>query len=90
MQFDYEKAASIHLGAQDTFSPYGDAATCVESCVTAPSPRASLGWRTVCGRTKQRRPPVSKRYGTTVRIVWGRILITAAALKTPTIDGYMP
>ena len=25
-------------------------------CVTAPSPRASLGRRTVCGRTEQRRP----------------------------------
>jgi len=28
--------------------------------LAAPSPRASLGRRTVCGRTEQRRPPVSK------------------------------
>ena len=32
--------------------------------VAAPSPRASLGRRTVCGHTEQRRPPVSKRYET--------------------------
>jgi len=32
--------------------------------VAAPSPRASLGRRTVCGRTEQRRPPVTKRYET--------------------------
>ena len=32
--------------------------------VAAPSPRASLGRRTVCGRTEQPRPPVSKRYET--------------------------
>jgi len=29
--------------------------------VAAPSPRASLGRRTVCGRTEQRRPPGSRR-----------------------------
>jgi len=50
----------------------------------------SLGRRTVCGRTEQRRPPVSKRYETKVRMVWGRFLIAiaAAALKTPTRNGY--
>jgi len=37
----------------------------------APSPRASLGRRTVCERTEQHRPPVSKRYETKVRLVWG-------------------
>jgi len=57
--------------------------------VAAPSPRASLGRRTVCGRTEQRRPPISKRYETKVRMgVWGRFLIAAAALKTPTRNGY--
>jgi len=56
--------------------------------VAAPSPRASLGRRTVCGRTEQRRPPVSKRYETKVRMgVWGSFLIAAAALKTPTRTG---
>jgi len=44
--------------------------------------------RTVCGRTEQRRPPVSKRYETKVRIVWGSFLLAAAALKTPTRNGY--
>jgi len=56
--------------------------------VSAPSPKASLGRRTVCGRTEQRRPPVSKRYETKVRMVWGSFLIAAAALKTPTRNGY--
>ena len=58
--------------------------------VAAPSPRASLGRRTVCGRTEQRRPPVSKRYETKVRMVWGSffIAIAAAALNTPTRNGY--
>jgi len=58
--------------------------------VTAPSPRASLGRRTVCGRTEQRRPPVSKRYETKVRMVWWSFLIAiaAAALKTPTRNGH--
>jgi len=55
--------------------------------VAAPSPRASLGRRTVCGRTEQRRPPVSKRYETKVRMVWGSFLIAAVALKTPTRNG---
>ena len=32
--------------------------------VAAPSPRASLGRRTVCGRTEQLLAPVSKRYET--------------------------
>ena len=39
--------------------------------VAAPSPRASLGRRTVCERTEQRRPPVSKRHETKLRMVWG-------------------
>jgi len=56
--------------------------------VAAPSPRASLGRRTICGRTEQRRPPVSKRHETKVRMVWGSFLIAAAALKTPTRNGY--
>ena len=61
--------------------------------VAAPSPRTSLRRRTVCGRTEQRRPLVSKRYETKVRMVWvrmvwGSFLIAAAALKTPTINGY--
>ena len=58
--------------------------------MAAPSPRASLGRRTVCGRTEQRRPPVSKRYETKVRMVWGNFLIAiaAATLKTPTKNGY--
>jgi len=55
--------------------------------VAAPSPRASLGRRTLCGRTEQRRPPVSNRYETKVRMVWGSFLIAAAALKTPTRNG---
>jgi len=60
------------------------------SRVAAPSPRASLGRRTVCGRTEQRRPPVSKRYETKVRMVWESFLIAiaAAALNTPTRNGY--
>jgi len=54
--------------------------------VAAPSPRASLGRRTVCGRTEQRRPPVSKR----PRLEWygGVFLIAAAALKSPPRSGY--
>ena len=56
--------------------------------VAAPSPRASLRWRTVCGRTEQRRSPVSKRYETKVRMVWGSFRIAAAALKTPTRNCY--
>ena len=58
------------------------------SRVAAPSPRASLGPRTVCGRTEQRRPPVSKRNETKVRMAWGSFRIAAAALKTPTRHGY--
>jgi len=48
--------------------------------VAAPSPRASLGRRTVCGRTEQRRtvcgrteqrrPRGAERYDTKVRPVW--------------------
>ena len=38
--------------------------------VAAPSPRASLGRRTVCGRTEHRRPPVLKRYETKVIMVY--------------------
>ena len=56
--------------------------------VAAPSPRASLGRRTVCGRTELCRPPVSKRYETKVRMVWGSFIIAAAALKTPTRNCY--
>jgi len=56
--------------------------------VAAPSPRASLGRRTVCGRTEQRRPAVSKRYETKVRMLWGSFLIAAAALKTPARLGH--
>jgi len=56
--------------------------------VAAPSPRAILGRRRVCGHTEQCRPPVSKRYETKVRMVWGSFLIAAAALKTPTRNGY--
>jgi len=56
--------------------------------VAAPSPRASLGLRAVCGRTEQRRPPVSKRYETKIRMVWGGGCNAAAALKTPTRNGY--
>jgi len=56
--------------------------------VAAPSPRASLGRRTVCWRTERHRPPVSRRYETKVRMVWGSLLIAAAALKTPTKNGY--
>jgi len=60
------------------------------TCVAAPSPRASLGRCTVCGRAEQRRPPVSKPYETKVRMIWGSFLIAAAALKTPTRNGIMP
>jgi len=35
----------------------------------------------VCGRTEQRRSPVSKRYETNVRLVWDSYLFAAAALK---------
>ena len=57
--------------------------------VAVPSPRASLGRRTVCGCTEQpRRPPVVKRYETKARMVCGSFLIAAAALKTPTRNGY--
>jgi len=56
--------------------------------VAAPSPRASLGRRTVCGRTEQHWTPAWKRYETKVRIVLGSFLIAAAALKTPTRKGY--
>jgi len=33
-------------------------------------------------------PSVSKRYETEVRVVWGNFLIAAAALNTPTRNGY--
>jgi len=56
--------------------------------VAAPSPRASLGRRTVCGRTEQRRPLVLERYETKVRMVWGSCLIAAAALITSTRNAY--
>ena len=44
----------------------------------------SLGRRTVCGRTEQRLPPVSKRYDTKVRMVCRSFFIAAAALKIHT------
>ena len=56
--------------------------------VAASSPRASLGRRTVCGSTEQGRPPVWKRYETKVRMVWGSFIFAAAALITPTRNGY--
>jgi len=56
--------------------------------VAAPSPRASIGRRTVCGRTEQRRPQCSKRCETKVGPVWGSFLVAAAALKPPTRNGY--
>jgi len=43
--------------------------------VAAPSLRASLRRRTICGRTEQRRPPVSKRYEAKIRMVWGSLPI---------------
>ena len=46
--------------------------------VAAPPPRASLGRCMVCGRMEQRRPPVSKRYGTKSRIVWGSFRVKDA------------
>jgi len=56
--------------------------------VAAPLPGASLGRRTVCGRTGQRRPKGSKRCENEVRMVWGNVLTAAAALKTPTRNCY--
>jgi len=56
--------------------------------VAAPSPRASPGRRTVCGRTEQRRAQGSKRCKTKVRMLWGSFLIVAAAFKPPTRNGY--
>jgi len=64
--------------------------------VAAPSPRASLGRRTVCGRTEQLLAAGFVRsvtkLTTKVRIgkgyLWGSFLIAAAALKTPTRNGY--
>jgi len=57
------------------------------SRVAAPSLRASLGRRMLCGRTEQRRPQASKRCETKVRMVWGSFLIAALALKTLTRNG---
>jgi len=51
--------------------------------VAAPSPRVSLGRRTVCGRMEQHQPLVSKRYETKVRMVWGSFLIAVAVTETP-------
>ena len=45
------------------------------SRVATPSLRASLGRRAVCGRTEQRRPSVSKRYKTNVRMYGGVCLL---------------
>ena len=39
--------------------------------VAAPSPRASFGRRTVCGRREQHRPQGSKRCETKVSMEWG-------------------
>ena len=51
--------------------------------MAAPSPRGSLGRRTVCGRTEQRRPPASKR--TKVRLDWyeGVFLLLQQRSKHP-------
>jgi len=58
--------------------------------VAAPSPKASLGRRTVCGRTEQRRLPVSKLTKLSLEWYGGVFLlrIAAATLKTPTRNGY--
>ena len=79
---------NLETKKEKRFSSWGWAGPKKPTRVAAPSPRASLGRRTVCGRTERRRPPVSKRYETKVRMVWGSFLITAAALKTPTRNGY--
>ena len=55
--------------------------------VAAPSPRAGLGRRTVCGRTEQRRPQGWKRCETNVSMVRGNFLIAAAALKKTARNG---
>jgi len=44
--------------------------------------RRLIGEHVAVNPTEQRRPPVSKRYETKVRMVWGRFLIAVAALKT--------
>jgi len=51
--------------------------------VAAPSPRASLGRRTVCGRTEQRRPQGSKRCETKVRMLWEVFLLLQQRSKHP-------
>jgi len=51
--------------------------------MAAPSPTDSLGLRTVCGRTEQRRLPVLKRYETKFRMVWGVFLLLQQRLKLP-------
>jgi len=67
--------------------------------VAAPSPRASLGRRTVCGRTEQLSAAGfealrNQLLGPTTRVrigrgyLWASFLIAAAALKTPTRNGY--
>jgi len=68
-------------------SPQGESTPKKPTRVAASLPRASLGRRTVCGRTEQRQPPVLKRYETKVRMVWGSFLIAAAPLKTLTRNG---
>jgi len=62
-------------------------------CVAAPSPRASLGRRMrTHGAVVGRRFRSVTKLTTTARIgrgyVWGRFLIAAAALKTPTRNSY--
>jgi len=56
--------------------------------VAAPSSWASIGRRTVRGRTEQRRSRGLKRYENNVRPVWGSFLIAAGVLRTPARKGY--
>ena len=79
----YSETPSIHTGIRFQGNCFF-----LLTRVAAPSPRASLGRRTVCGRTEQRRPPVLKRYETKVRMVWGSFLIAAAALKASARNGW--
>ena len=49
--------------------------------VAAPSLRASLGRRTACGRTAQRRSQGSKRCETNVSLVWGCFLFCCSSAQ---------
>ena len=51
--------------------------------MAAPSPRASLGRRTVCGRTEQRRPPVSSVTKLRLEWYWGVFLLLQQRSKHP-------